>query len=104
MLAVRAMVAQAAIAVHGFVELLEDRELVAGVFLADLEFVSFADMRFGKGIAVIAAGGDSDRHGEKSLISINLPQLRGNSSLQRKYGFVINKNCKCSVWAQLCEG
>lgn len=55
--------ALAAIAVHGFVELLENRKLIAGIFLADLEVVGFTEIGFGEGIAVVAAGGDSDGHG-----------------------------------------
>lgn len=68
MSAVGAVMALAAIAVHGLVELAQDGKLVAGIFLADLEVVGFAEIGFGEGIAMVAAGGDTDRHGFFDLV------------------------------------
>ncbi len=63
-----AVVALAAIAVHGFVELLENGKLITGVFFADLQLVGSAYLGFGERIAVIATGGDTDRHGLVHLV------------------------------------
>ena len=68
----------AAVTVHGLVELLKDRKLVAGVFFTDCQRVGFAHTGFGKRIAVVAAGGDSDRHGFVLLVLRNLLQKTQN--------------------------
>ncbi|GAB3228828.1 hypothetical protein GCM10027454_29510 [Algoriphagus aestuariicola] len=74
MCAVGTVMAYAAVAVHGVVELLQDRKLVAGIFFAYFQLVGFTQMGFGKRIAVVAAGGNTDRHGFVVLFLRNLPK------------------------------
>lgn len=69
MFAVLSLVTDAAMAVHGIVELLEDGKLITGIFLTDFQLMGFAKIGFGKGTAVIATRGDSDRHGFQILVS-----------------------------------
>ncbi|GAA0880471.1 hypothetical protein GCM10009119_34410 [Algoriphagus jejuensis] len=68
------MMTLAAVAVHRLVKLLQDRKLITGIFFAYFQLVGFAEIGFGEGIAVVATGGDSDRHGFGVLVYINLPQ------------------------------
>ena len=62
------VVADAGVAVHRLIELLEDRKLITGIFFAYFQRMGFADVGFGERIAVVAAGGDTDRHGFVDLV------------------------------------
>jgi hypothetical protein len=69
-----AVMADATVAMHGLVELLEDRKLIASIFFAYFQRMGFADVGFSERIAVVAAGGDTYRHGFVDLVLWNLPQ------------------------------
>lgn len=71
--AIRAVVTLTAVAMHGLIELLQDRKLITGIFFTDFQFVGSAHMGFGERIAVVAAGGDTYRHGIVNLVLWNLP-------------------------------
>lgn len=92
MFAVFSVVTDATMAVHGIIELFQDRKLITGVFFTDFKLMGLAEIGFGKGRAMIAAGGDSDRHGFQILVLLNLRQKMDKGLILKKYGIGINKN------------
>jgi len=85
-------VADAGVAVHGLVELLKDRKLITGIFFAYFQRMGFADVGFGERIAVVAAGGYTDRHGLVHLVYSNLPRKSNKVLTVNQYEFVLIKN------------
>lgn len=90
--AVRSMMSLTTVAVHGLIQLLKYRKLITGILFTNLELMGSAKLGFGERIAVVATGGNADRHGLVDLVYSNLPQKIDKVLTASQYEFVLIKN------------